>query len=207
MNQSDSEHSVVPLFQLGVNVLPGELLPLHIFEPRYRNLLRHCLEREAPFAVALYLNGKAFDQGCLVKVVSVIKEYDDGRSDIVVAATRVIELVQVLPEEEFGFPRAHVKVLSDHLEVEQPSDREKIPELLKQWYTLVDQSLEELPSLEGLGAYTAASLVPLDVQERQELLTKRSEKERRDLVIQLLEFRCETVRSGGLSAFESMHAV
>ena len=78
----------IPLFPLGVVLLPEVFLPLHIFEERYKTMIRECLDRDQEFGV-IYFNGTEMEsKGCTARVVRVIKQYPDGRMDILTKGER-----------------------------------------------------------------------------------------------------------------------
>jgi Lon protease-like protein len=78
----------IPLFPLGVVLLPEVLLPLHIFEERYKTMIRECLDRDQEFGI-IYFNGMEMEsRGCTARVVRVIKQYPDGRMDILTKGER-----------------------------------------------------------------------------------------------------------------------
>ena len=73
----------LPLFPLGLVLLPGEPVPLHIFEPRYKEMVRVCLDADQPFGI-VYASAQALAEvGCTARIRSVATRYDDGRLDIV----------------------------------------------------------------------------------------------------------------------------
>ena len=73
----------IPLFPLNVVLLPGAALPLHIFEPRYREMVSECLKSKTEFGLLLSLPKGIVRVGCTAEVMDVVKRYDDGRMDIV----------------------------------------------------------------------------------------------------------------------------
>src|SRR5258707_5935825 len=74
--------SLLPLFPLDLVLLPGTPLPLHIFEPRYREMTAECRAQKKPFGVVRAKEEGIAEIGCTADIVSVTKEYPDGRSDI-----------------------------------------------------------------------------------------------------------------------------
>lgn len=80
------------LFPLGLVLFPESILPLHIFEQRYKNLIRDCMETDAEFGINLMLASKVYDIGCTAKVKAVIKTYEDGKMDITVSGARRYKL-------------------------------------------------------------------------------------------------------------------
>lgn len=88
----------VPIFPLALVVYPGEKLNLHIFEPRYKQLIRYCIEQKKPFGIPTVLDGKLGDFGCLVELTGVAKEYEDGRMDIHTRGLKVFKILEVIRE-------------------------------------------------------------------------------------------------------------
>src|SRR5499427_2855005 len=90
----------IPLFPLNVVLLPGASLPLHIFEPRYRQMVKDCLEKKSEFGMQLAMPKGVARVGCTAGIVEVAKRYSDGRMDILTvgrAPFRVVELFQENP--------------------------------------------------------------------------------------------------------------
>jgi len=90
----------IPLFPLNVVLLPGASLPLHIFEPRYKEMVKDCLEEKSEFGMLLALPKGVAKVGCTAEILEVVKSYNDGRMDIVTVGRipfRVVELFSENP--------------------------------------------------------------------------------------------------------------
>ena len=85
----------IPLFPLDVVLFPGRILPLHIFEPRYRLMIGLCVDDRAPFGVVLASNEGIATVGCTATILQVAKTYDDGRMDIVTLGESVYRIREV----------------------------------------------------------------------------------------------------------------
>ena len=92
---------LLPLFPLDLVLFPGSPLPLHIFEPPYREMISECLEREKPFGVVRAKNEEIAETGCTAEIISVLKQYDDGRMDILTQGRERFEVVQISQERAF----------------------------------------------------------------------------------------------------------
>jgi ATP-dependent Lon protease len=92
------DRNLLPLFPQELVLYPDERLPLHIFEDRYKVLIRECIEGDRPFGVVLVRNDELAEVGCTASVVRVLREYDDGRMDIVVAGGRRFRLDHVVDD-------------------------------------------------------------------------------------------------------------
>src|SRR5690606_10969850 len=95
------EPDALPLFPLGLVLFPGEAVPLHIFEDRYRDLVRHCLETDAPFGVVLADGDEMARVGCAARISRVLQRYDDGRLDIVAVGEERFEVDEVTQERSY----------------------------------------------------------------------------------------------------------
>ena len=103
--------SLLPLFPLDLVLLPGTSLSLHIFEPRYREMTAECLAQKKPFGIVRAKEEGIAEIGCTAEILTVAKQYPDGRSDIVTQGLRRFEVMQV--NQERSFLRAEVLYLDD----------------------------------------------------------------------------------------------
>src|SRR5258707_13826771 len=92
----------IPLFPLNVVLLPGAILPLHIFEPRYRQMVRHCLDEKREFGVLLALPKGIVRVGCTARVTEVVKRYNDGRMDIVTVGRFPFRITQLVNSDAYA---------------------------------------------------------------------------------------------------------
>lgn len=95
----------IPIFPLGIVVYPGEDLNLHIFEPRYKQLIRECAEAKKPFGIPTVINQQLGELGTLVTVVEITREYENGELDIKTKGGdvfRVLETVKEIPDKLYG---------------------------------------------------------------------------------------------------------
>jgi len=176
----------IPLFPLNVVLLPGADLPLHIFEPRYRSMVKDCLKRKSEFGMLMALPNGLARVGCTAEVIEVVKRYDDGRMDILTigrAPFRVVRLLEDNPLLE-GF----VDYLEDR---DRPSDaktRRELVELYEACHTLVfgdypkDVEADEDDNL----SYRVAGTLPLDLLWKQQVLELRTEADRQERLVAYL---------------------
>ena len=83
-----------PLFPLGLVALPGELIPLHIFEERYKTMMNECLEGEREFGIVWLSDDSLKSIGCAARIETVLERMDDGRMNLVARGTRPFRVVQ-----------------------------------------------------------------------------------------------------------------
>ena len=178
-----------PLFPLGIVALPGESIPLHIFEARYRRMIERCLRADAgslegQFGIVWLSDQELKPVGCACEIESVLERTEDGHMNILARGTRPFRLLA--RQDELAYPAGTVEFLADS--EEQPDQeaqsgaRELYDDLLEQ---ATDRSLsaEELAELD---AYAMAATVEFGVDAKQELLELRSENARLRLLALLL---------------------
>jgi Lon protease-like protein len=179
----------LPLFPLGIVALPGEAVPLHIFEARYRRMIAACLEgdpdsRAREFGIVWLSDDELKPVGCACAVERVLQRYDDGRLDILARGTRPFRLIERQDEEPY--PSGTVEFLADEQEQADPERAVAARELYAQ---LVEQATDRRPpaeQLERLSAYDMAGVVEFGCEAKQELLELRSENARLRLLALLL---------------------
>ena len=88
----------IPIFPLGIVVYPGEALNLHIFEPRYRQLIQDCDKSKKPFGIPSVINDKICEMGTLVEIVEITQVYDDGKMDIRTKGLEVFRMLEIIKE-------------------------------------------------------------------------------------------------------------
>jgi len=177
--------SLLPLFPLEVVLLPGTPLPLHIFEPRYKEMIRECLTNEAPFGVVRALEEGIAEVGCTAEIITVTKEYPDGRLDLIAEGRKRFEVVEL--NEERSFLRAEVLLVPDEPGALVQEERVKAIQLHLEILSLAG-AVQDLSAADQnqLSFYLAGSL-PLDLDFKQKLLAMRSEGERIQAVAAYLE--------------------
>ena len=89
----------ITLFPLQLVLFPHGAVPLHIFEPRYRELIRHCIDTESEFGIVLERDAGVAKIGCSAQVVEITQEYENGRMDIAVEGRRVFEILELFQDK------------------------------------------------------------------------------------------------------------
>jgi len=176
---------LLPIFPLDLVLLPGTPLPLHIFEPRYKEMIGECLENDAPFGIVRVMTEGIAEIGCTAEIITVTKQYPDGRLDIIVEGRKRFEVLEV--NEERSFLRAEVLLVPD--EAGQTGEEEKVRAIQLHLEVLsLAGAIQDLSAADQnqLSFYLAGSL-PLDLDFKQKLLAIRSESERIRIVSEYLE--------------------
>jgi len=178
--------TLLPLFPLDVVLLPGTPLPLHIFEPRYREMVSECLAQEKHFGVVRAKDEGVAEIGCTAEILTVTKKYSDGRMDIVTEGRERFEVMQV--NQDRSFLQAEVLYLRDEPGKATANELAQALKLHGEIMTLAGAEPEKLSEVEGsqLSFHLAGSL-PLDPDFKQTLLGMKSEAERIQAVISYFE--------------------
>jgi len=184
--------SLLALFPLEIVLFPGTPLPLHIFEPRYKEMIGECLEQKKEFGVIRAQETNLADVGCTAEILAVTKTYEDGRMDIVAQGRERFEVLEL--NEERSFLRGQVLLVSDEPERPTAADRDHAIELHRQILALANAQ-QDLPEGEdALLSYHLAGSLPLDLDFKQKLLSLRSENLRIRTVIEYFEGILPTLR-------------
>jgi Lon protease-like protein len=182
----------MPIFELPVVLLPGELMPLHIFEERYKRMIGHCLETEEPFGIVFRDDdGSARRIGCTARVTEVLERFDDGRMDIVVTGEEPFRVLERFEAEEYPAGEVETVGLEDEPDDEAAAEaaRNAFAELVER----VSGNELETDELAASDAYAIASRVELPVETKQRLLELRSEDERMRTLGAALDTLIETL--------------
>lgn len=190
----------IPLFPLNVVLFPGEQLPLHIFEPRYRRMVRECLDGKSPFGMLLALPDGVVRVGCTAEILEVVKRYDDGRMDIITVGRSPFRIVELFTGDPLL--EGYVDYLEDADDRPVPAARHKLLIELYETchtllYTTIPRDLDDLPCEEL--SFTIAATLPLDLLWKQQILELRSEAERQERLLGYLrEWAPHLQKVGGL---------
>ena len=169
----------LPIFELPVVILPGELLPLHIFEERYKRMIGHCLDNAEPFGIVFRdEGGNAHRIGCMARVTEVVERFDDGRMNVVVAGEQPFKVLERF--EAGDFPAGEVEPIdaSDDREEEDPEAASVAREAFAELVRRVSGEPPDSAELEAENSYGIAARVELPPDTKQALLELRSEPDR-----------------------------
>jgi Lon protease-like protein len=172
-----------PLFPLGLVALPSELVPLHIFEERYKTMMARVLEEQSEFGIVWVADDGLRPVGCACEIAEVLERMPDGRLNLVARGTRPFRIES--RQEELPYPAGVVEFLDDRAE---DPDRAAAEEAHAAYAELVEQATDRAPDQEeiaGMSAYEMAATVEFGLDAKQGLLDLRSESARLKLVTRL----------------------
>jgi Lon protease-like protein len=172
-----------PLFPLALVALPHELVPLHIFEERYRVMFDELLENDGEFGIVWLTDSGTRGVGCACEIDQVLERMEDGRLNVLTRGTRPFRIVE--RQDDMPYPAATVEFLRDKDEV---ADARAAAGAREAYAELVAQATDHEPDpgeLAGKTAYEMAATVDFGLDAKQGLLDLRSENARMRLVTRL----------------------
>jgi Lon protease-like protein len=164
-----------PLFPLGIVLLPGEAVPLHIFEERYKLMIGECLDEAREFGIIWLADDALKDVGCAARITRVLERFEDGRLNILVEGTTPFRLERRIGD--LAYPAGDIELLDD----EPDADDEALERTRSNYADLVEEVTDSRPepdALAELGAYGMAATLDIAPSAKQALLELRSERAR-----------------------------
>lgn len=178
---------LIPLFPLELVVFPREQLNLHIFEPRYRQLIQDCQSEDITFGIPFYREAYPLAYGCIVRLKKIVNTYDDGRMDISTEGLKPFEIkryVKTFPKKLY--PGGYIE--------ERYWDKDGEPNLYKDIKDRIAHLYEymniaKLPAaFDGpFISFDIAHKIGMDVTQEYELLQIPGEPERQTYIIAHLD--------------------
>ena len=172
-----------PLFPLGLVALPDELIPLHIFEQRYKTMMDECLRDEREFGIVWLADDGLREIGCACEIAEVIERMDDGRMNLVARGTRPFRVLE--RQGHLAYPAGVVEFLDDRedeLDAELVGGRARG---LRRPRQATRPTATPPRKLAEMSAYAMAATVDFGLDAKQGLLDLRSENARLRLVTRL----------------------
>jgi Lon protease-like protein len=176
----------IPIFPLGIVVYPGEELNLHIFEPRYKQLITECNASKKAFGIPAVINNKVNDLGTLVEIAELTKVYDNGEMDIKTKALkvfRVLEVVKSVPDKLYS---GAIVNYPDNFEKGNREVMQSIIEAIRKLHSILNVKKDFKKPDEELWSFDVAHHAGLSMEEEYELLGLQYELQRQEYLKQHL---------------------
>lgn len=180
---TDGLASGFPLFPLQLVVLPTEVVPLHIFEERFKTMIEECLAGNREFGIVWMADDGLHDVGCACRIDRVLERFDDGRMNLLAVGTRPLRIVE--RQRDLAYPAGVVEFLAD---TPGAPEQDVIDAAHDAYGELVRKATDRTPTpdeLKTLHAYAMAATVDFGLEAKQGLLALRSESARLKLVTRL----------------------
>lgn len=172
-----SEGRDLGLFPLETVLLPGERVPLHIFEPRYRQLFADCTLEDRPFVLVLASDEGTATVGCAARFDTLVRRFEDGRMNVIVVGVEPVEIVEETSGRDYA--TATVRTLADDPSEPDPALVEEVRALFRDLSARVTGTPHDLGQPEGVPlSFAVAGVIDLGPEVKQDLLERRSEAER-----------------------------
>jgi Lon protease-like protein len=171
----------IPVFPLGIVIYPGEMVNLHIFEPRYKQLVNECYTEGKPFGIPTIIDNKLNEMGTLVNITEVAKVYDNGEMDIRTQGLRVfrvLELIKSVPDKLFS--GAIVNYPENIEGPGKPELMQKVINAVRELHRLLDITKDFHKPDPELTVYDIAHHAGLSLEEEYELLGLLREEQRQE---------------------------
>jgi len=171
----------IPVFPLGIVVYPGEVVNLHIFEPRYKQLVHECYSEEKPFGIPTVIDNRLNEMGTLVRITELVKQDENGEMDIRTQGLRVfrmLELIKTVPDKLFSGA-----IVNYPDNIEGPGKRAlmtKVLNAMRQLHRLLNITKEFQKPDSELASYDIAHHTGLSLEQEYELLGLLREEQRQE---------------------------
>lgn len=172
----------IPLFPLGIVLVPNMAIPLHIFEKRYKELVNRCLEKHEIFGIVYHDGKKLAKAGCTARILKVLKKYTDGKMDIIVQGQDRFEINNIIDKK--AYLEADISYFDDEFE----PDATRLDDLASELRSLFKKMFKigggvlDIESLKNLDLKTLSFLAAfhdvLTLEEKQQFLEIRYIEER-----------------------------
>lgn len=168
----------LPIFPLNIVVYPGENLNLHIFEPRYKQLIAECLAGKKMFGIPAVIKDKVQEYGSMVEIIELSKQYENGEMDIKtkgISVFRILEVIQEIPEKLYS---GAIVNYPDNYNEGVPGLMRKVMASIRELHQLLKVEKDFKKEDTELSTYEVAHHIGLSIEEEYELLHLLDERQR-----------------------------
>lgn len=170
----------IPIFPLGIVVYPGENLNLHIFEPRYKQLITECYESQKHFGIPTVIDDKVQDYGSLVEITNLSKTYDNGEMDIKTKGIKVFRILEVIKDIPDKLYSGAIVNYPDTYEKGNPDVMRKVMTSIRDLHKLLKVSKDFKKEDGQLRVFEVAHHIGLSLEEEYEILRLLDERQRQE---------------------------
>lgn len=170
----------IPIFPLGIVVYPGENLNLHIFEPRYKQLISECYSQKKQFGIPPVIENRLQDYGSLVEVIDMTKVHENGEMDIKTRGSRIFRILEVIKEVP---DKLYSGAIVNYPETNEEGNRElmrRVMNSIRELHKLLKIDKEFKTEDEEVKAYDVAHHVGFSLEEEYEMLHLLQERQRQE---------------------------
>ena len=170
----------IPIFPLGIVVYPGEDLNLHIFEPRYKQLISECYSLKKSFGIPVVIENKMQDFGSMVEITELSKLHENGEMDIKTKGIRVFRILEIIKDVPDKLYNGAIVNYPENYETGSPAMMLKVMNSIRDLHKLLKIKKEFKKSDEEIHSYDVAHHIGLSLAEEYELLVLPDERQRQE---------------------------
>jgi uncharacterized protein len=170
----------IPIFPLNIVVFPGEDLNLHIFEPRYKQMIYECHTQKKLFGIPAVIENKMQDFGTLMRIAEVTKTYDNGEMDIKTIGDKVFRILEVIDDIPEKLYSGAIVNYPENKEKGNPEIMRRMINSIRELHKLLNVSRDFKKEDQEVNSYDVAHHVGLSLQEEYELLNLMDERQRQE---------------------------
>lgn len=170
----------IPIFPLGIVVYPGENLNLHIFEPRYKQLISECHAAKRPFGIPTVIDNKLQEYGSLVEISELTRVHENGEMDIKTKGIKIFRILEVIKEVPDKLYSGAIVTYPDNYESGNPEVMRKVMSGIRELHQLLKVSKDFIKEDDKIKSYDVAHHIGLSLEEEYELLGLFDERQRQE---------------------------
>ena len=176
----------IPIFPLAIVVYPGEELNLHIFEPRYKQLINDCKTNKKPFGIPAVIGDKISELGTLMELAEITEMYDNGEMDIKTKGLKVFRILEVVKEVPDKLYNGAIVNYPENDKKNNTLLMNKIIEIIGELHSILKVDKKFIKPVEQLRSYDVAHHAGFSLQQEYELLGLFDELQRQEYLKQHL---------------------
>ena len=170
----------IPIFPLGIVLYPGEKLNLHIFEPKYKQLISECNVGKKPFGVPTVIDNKMQDYGSLAEITEVPRVYDNGEMDIRTSGTRIFRILEVIKEVPDKLYSGAIVNYPENYGKGNPEVMRKVMKSIRDLHELLKIKKEFSVEDGQVKCYEVAHHIGMSLEEEYDMLGLLDERQRQE---------------------------
>ena len=172
----------IPIFPLNIVIYPGESLNLHIFEPRYKQLISECVAANKLFGMPAVIDNKMQDYGTLIRIDEVATLHENGEMDIKTKGEKIFRVLEVIKDVPDKLYSGAIVTYPENLEQSNPDLMRRVVNSIRELHRLLNVQKDFKKKDEHLTAYDVAHHIGLSIQEEYEILNLFDERQRQEYI-------------------------
>ena len=183
----------IPLFPLNIVVFPDEQLNLHIFEPKYKQLIQECFQEKKTFGIPTVIQGQISEMGTLVNILSIEKEHENGEMDIKTVGTKVFTLLEIIKEIPNKLFSGGIVTYPTNVAIGLDHKMKNILDTLRYFHELLEVTKDYKKNDNDLTTYDIAHHVGMSLEQEYEFLKLLREDQRQEYIQRHLKKMIPTI--------------